>query len=714
MSASDFSNVYVDSQNFRIRYHSGLFVYDEAFINGRLIGRSWNAAGFPEADWNLGWIEELATMGRSMAGLSFDVASFELVIDGQRMNFNWELVDMREEPAAKGNRHAVVELRSRMRPITVRVHTEVTCCGFMVRWLEIVNTSGAPAALGECWVLSGLMQRVVGWRAYAHGVDSPFRIGYMTHSLHCEEGFFDWLALPDTPVRIEGRNGKSGHGSPWCVIENQLTGDRFVVALQWSANWGMEFTPEYSKQDAALHMRVGPTAAQPQRVIDPGETVTTPKVHIAMLQADLDECVQTWHRHIRANVLADTPKDRRGLVIYNHWAYQTHDMCEEGLLREIDVAAEIGAEVYIVDAGWYGPKGTDWYEYVGDWKAGNRLPNGLRPVSDYAHKKGLRFGAWFDIERMGPKSLTAKEHPERWLKSCGKPMFYHDLDLANPENIAHIEQAICRCIEEYNMDAFRLDYNAWPALGGQVERHGWMENAFWRYHQNIHAMYQRIRERYPNLLMENCAGGGGRTDTAMMAIFDHTQTTDWPIAPRSARIVNGLTMVLPPERLMNYQGVAQNCHTRGSLDLQMHMGVLTHFGISGVYPRVEEANTAHVERIKHYIDIYKNFVRPFMYDSRVYHHTPVLHGTEPGGFCALEYGSPDRSRAVAGVFRLAGKNDEAFHIRLRSLNAGRQYKVVFDSAGQIICAGGAELMQQGLHIRLDHALSSELLLMEAV
>lgn len=714
MSSADFSNVFIDSENSRIRYHSGLCVYDEAFIQGRLVGRAWNAAGFPETEGNLAWMEELAVMAPSMAELGIEAASFEIAIDGQRMHFGWELVDMRQEPTATGGRHAIVELRSTMRPITVRVHTEVAGNGFITRWLEIENTSDKPAALGECWVMSGLLQRITGWRPYAHGAASPFRVGYMTSSSWGEEGFFDWQDLPPAPLRIESRAGKSGHGSPWCILENQLTGGRFVMALQWSANWGMEFTADYRGQDAIVHMRVGPTAAQPQRVIEPGETVTTPKVHIAMLQADLDECVQTWHRHIRANVLTKTPDDRRELVAYNHWAYNTHEMREDALCREIDVAAKIGAEVFIVDAGWYGPKGTGWYKTVGDWTTKDRLPNGLRPVSDYAHEKGLRFGLWFDIERMGPDSQAGKEHPERWLKCYGKPMASGDLDLTGPENIEHIESAICRCIDEFNLDVFRLDYNACTAFGGQVERDGWMENAFWRQHQNIHAMYARIRERYPDLLMENCASGGGRTDMAMMAIFDHTQISDWSIAPRAVRITNGMTMSLPPERVMHYVGVVVNTHTRGSLDLQMRMAVLTHFGISGLYPRAEEANPVQVERVKHHIDIYKNFLRPFMYDCRVYHHTPVLHGTEPGGFCALEYGSADFSRAVAGVFRLAGKNDDAFHLRLRSLDAGRQYRVTFDNTGQSVCRDGAELMQDGVHIRLDHALSSELLLIEAV
>jgi alpha-galactosidase len=712
MSQEAFSCIYIGSEKTQVRYHSGTCIFDEALIAKRWVGRNWSCNGFVEAERNLTWVNDSAKMPRAFAGLDLDVASFELVIDGQKLHSGWELVEIRQEREADGS-HAVVELRSSLRPVTLRVHTRACGNGFLIRWLEIQNTGTSAAALGTCSVLSGVLQRGGNWRQQSHGVATPFRVGFMASRAWGEEGFFDWLDLPNTPVRLESRNGKSGHSCPWFILENRLTGERFLGCLAWSANWAIELTAEYTRGEASVHVRMGPTAEEPQRVIDAGETITTPVVHMGMFQLQLDALIQQWHRHIRQNVLARTPAANRGLLLYNHWSYLQHDMSEDLLRMEIDAAVAVGAEVFIVDAGWYADQGTSWYDTVGDWRPGNRLPNGFKPISDYAHAKGLKIGAWFDIERLSPKSRTHQEHPDWVLKCYGEPMVFDDIDLTNPRALEYCESILSQCIEEFELDVFRLDYNAWAACGGQTPRHGWQENVLWRQHQSLHGMYERLRRKYPKLLMENCSGGGGRLDLAMMAIFDHSSASDHPVAPRAGKIINGLTMVLPPERVAHHLGVAMDGHTRGDVDFQLRIGLMSHLSLSGIYPRISEANPLHVGRIRHHVELFKNFVRPYLYDSVVYHHTPVLPGTEPGGFWVQEHSSPDRARAMAGVFRLAGGSQSQYHLRLRSLDPGRQYCVTFDNSGQSANFSGKELLFGGITIDLDHPLSSELLLIQA-
>ena len=121
-----------------VRYISGLTVHDEAFIHGRWVGRYWQGAGFVEPERLLGWIEKAAHVPRETAGL--DLAAFGLEVDGQSLHFGWELVGMDEVPTSSGSRHAVVELRSSIRPVTVQVHTEVDGTGFLTRWLTVTNT----------------------------------------------------------------------------------------------------------------------------------------------------------------------------------------------------------------------------------------------------------------------------------------------------------------------------------------------------------------------------------------------------------------------------------------------------------------------------------------------------------------------------------------------------------------------------------------------
>jgi alpha-galactosidase len=704
------------------RYTSGLAIYEEGLVGGRWIGRYWSGTGFVEPERNLSWLEKAAFTPQQTAGL--DLAAFGLEVSGQSLHFGWEVVDMRVEPALRENYHAIVQLRSRIMPVQVQVHTFTDNTGIFVRRLDITNHGTEPLALGAVWPWSGLLFRPLSTvhlnadpvpQSLIQAESAAFSVGYMTERVWGNEGAFRWLPLPSTPVRLEGRNGRSGHGTPFFVVRDELTGEYVIGALAWSGNWVIELTAEQlTHRDPMLAFRIGPTNPSPQRVIEPGETVQTPQVHLGRLQLDFDGIIQTWHRHLRQSVLLPEVPGREGLVILNHWGYMAHEMSEARLFYEVDVAAEIGAEVFVVDAGWFGNQGTQWWTTVGDWQAGDRLPNGLEPVFAYARQKGLLCGLWLDLERLGSESQTAKSHPEWLLKRYGQTTLGGDMDLTNPIAVEHLEQTLVRIIERYELELFRLDYNTMVYEGGQTSRHGYEENTAWRYYEHVYAMYERIRARFPRLIMENCSGGGGRTDLGMVSHFHHTWVTDWQIAPRTLSIVNGMTMALPPERIDRNCGTGQDAQLRGDLDFQLRSCMFGHMTLTGLSAGPGEANAAQIERIRHHVRLYKEFIRPLLATCAVYHHTPELVGKEPAGWAVLEYVAADSRRAVVGLFRLAGKGADAYHLRLRGLRPGQHYRVTFENRAESVRMGWADLHQVGLTIRLARPLTSELILIEAI
>ena len=116
--------------------------------------------------------------------------------------------------------------------------------------------------------------------------------------------------------------------------------------------------------------------------------------------------------------------------------------------------------MYVIDAGWYGNEPNLWWHNTGDWHAGAWLPNGLEPVVEHAHKRGMRFGLWVEIESMGTNSTLRKTHPEWAVLRHGTPAADgRVLDLAIPEVAAWVESEIARLIEQYGLDMFRLDHN---------------------------------------------------------------------------------------------------------------------------------------------------------------------------------------------------------------------------------------------------------------
>jgi hypothetical protein len=199
----------------------------------------------------------------------------------------------------------------------------------------------------------------------------------------------------------------------------------------------------------------------------------------------------------------------------------------------------------------------------------------------------------------------------------------------------------------------------------------------------------------------------------MLRRFHYTWITDWQIAPRSIKIFNGITHSLPPEACDRNVGVAQESHLRGDLDTQLRAGMLGHFTLSGVYPLGEQGNPKHVSRIQHHVQLYKEAIRPWLRTSRMYHHTPVLEGREPRGWCALEMASADRRHGAAAVFRLAGPDVAEYTLYPRGLDPGLVYRVTRDNLGASFQRDGATLMEGGVRVRLDRALTSELLLFQA-
>ena len=119
-----------------------------------------------------------------------------------------------------------------------------------------------------------------------------------------------------------------------------------------------------------------------------------------------------------------------------------------------------------------------------------------------------------------------------------------------------------------------------------------------------------------------------------------------------------------------------------------------------------------IARVRHHIETYKRFIRPFIATSRVYHHTPVVRGREPQGWVVLECVAEDRRRAAVAIFRLAGPGQDEYVLRLRGVDAGCSYRVTFDNSGETAEFRGASLKNEGLVMRLARPLTSELLILE--
>lgn len=694
-----------------LRVISGNLVYEEHLYKGGWRTRFWSPTGLIKPD------AFLVREGDELPGLDDPIAgSFGLAVDGQDLWDGWRWKSARELPCeGAGCWHAVVELASEIRPVGVRIHTRVDGHPFLKRWLEITNEGSSPAAIGAVYPMSGYLfaGRRLKENLPAHA-GSVFSLLRPVSFQWLREADFRWVDLPDGEYRYGGFQ----FGMPFAVVRNAVSGEMFLLHFAWSGRYSFEFfndhTPE--RDQAWLHFRAGLAGPGPFRVLQPGETATTPAVYVGHTLDDLDGSVQALHRYLREAVLPPLPPGRVRPVEINSWGYAEDQISEESLKATIDTGADVGAELFTVDAGWWTDAGKGWYQSGGDWKTGSRLPNGLEPVFDYARSKGLLCGLWVEIERAGLESQLRKQHPDWVVKLHGSgDGRTASLDFTNPDVVKFAEETLAGLIERYKLDVFRMDWGgALGAAGGQLQRPGYLENSYWRHYEALYAMYARLRRRFPRLMMENCAGGGGRNDLGMLENFHWAQTSDEYGSARALTIYNGFTLAFPPEYALNFVGVATNENYRyGDTDFRFRSKMFGHLALAGVAPNMKEFPAAYRDRLKHHVRLYKTFIRPVLPTVKMFHHTPVLPGTEPGEWAVLEHATQDGSRAYAGVFRLAGAREDDYIFRPRGVEVSKTYKLTFDNTRKSLLVSGLELQRDGLRVRIGQPFRSELLLMEA-
>jgi len=718
------------------RYVSGNVVLDEQLRDGHLTTRYWNPNGqvWPEMH-----------LEKKSWRIDQPADAFRLAINHQDLTggFSWVAATQAPETGGSGWRRragarvvrGTVTLHHAAANIDVKVHTRLDGSPFLIRWLEIANRNPQAVAITDVAPMAGML-----WdhRCEEHSPDgavSPFEVAYNHIFEWGREGDFGYEPLSAGCKRVDGdRKGRSGWGRPAFWARNRCNGQTFVCELAWGGNyefaldcrlsdtqWGWASVKPASRW-SELFFRMGLSGHDPAlRVLDPGETVVTPAVHIALFQSNTDQIVQATHDHVRQVVMPEQIPGRHVEIEANHRGYLCDRENVPDIVKDIDVAASVGAEIYVIDAGWYGNEPNQWSNNVGDWVDGPWMAKGggLKAVADHAHKRGLRFGLWVEIEAVGANSTLKKEHPDWLFTRDGKPIANgRALDLSNPTVAAWCESEIERMIRQYRLDMYRIDHNHCLAPSGNRQYQGFTEDLTWRYYDALYSMFDRLRTKFPKVVFQNCAGGGGRLDWGTMARFHNVELSDWMRMPRGVKILNGVSMSLPPEVLPRAFGTESGEHVLdGDVDTQLRH-CFCRLIFRGIAPSVDELTPYLRGRIEHYLDLYRRHIRPIMLDGLVYHHTPFLRLAELTPWCVLEYGKSDRTATVSAVFRTSGTVEgiapDDYLLRPRGLDPAREYDVRLDNSGTTFRGTGAALSRDGIVIHLEQPQTSELVLFTKV
>ncbi len=693
-------------------YRTGMTVYEEALVNGALVSMGWNGAGYP--------LNVLTNFPSRIDPHKFaEPYAFNLEIDGASVDYDLKFIDFTSEKTEKSI-HCVLTLDSMLAPVRIRVHTLLDGTAMFTRWLEIENLSGRMLNVSRMSLIAGGMEKMNrSVLTESVEIDKFYSLGYFDEDSWGREGDFAWHDLtPDTHA-VEMRFNRARYRHPLIFLRNNLMGSIWFAQVAFSG--GCRFTVDYNaKKEAAestVSFKAEITGYKPLAALRAGENFRTPEVHIGMLNGDLDAAVNEMHAHARKSVL-NWPETDPSACMVGAGMGAEHDMSVETTKAFIDQFAEMGAEIFIVDAGWQNPPHEEvkWGEYNGiNHPDADRYPNGISEIADYCRSKGMKFALWIEIERLGARAEQFGAHPE-WRLPHGTdktPTGY--IDFTNPEAAKWAEDELGRMIEEFGLDLLRVDYNVDASEYHSMKPvgNGAKEYTALRHFEAVCRMYGNLKKRFPNVIFENCAGGGGRTDYAQMKAFHHTWVSDWQKNPRSVMITNGMTMALPPERVDRLVS-GMGCHEYGTLDAHMRNAMFGHVSLNVVAPAATYANPLQMEFIRHSVGVYKEFIRPFLPTCSVYHATPEIEETRRLGYSLLEITSEDQNRGAFGVFTLPGFRKEEIHITLKGADLSKKYRITMDNSRQSFEMSGAEANMRGITVRVPAALSSELILYEAI
>lgn len=347
----------------------------------------------------------------------------------------------------------------------------------------------------------------------------------------------------------ESREGRTGHAHfPGVTFLAESCGENagecMGATLAWSGGHRMiaEEMPDgrrqlqFSMLDETLH----------------DGAVRQPEMILAWSDRGMNGLSQAFHTVPRGFLARRKPKSPARPVHYNCWeaVYFRHSVEE---LKEIaTTAAELGAERFVLDDGWFKGRSDDTTS-LGDWTVDEtKYPQGLQPLVDHVEALGMRFGIWFEPEMVNRDSDLYRAHPDWVLGPVGQPSGrnQHVLDLSKPEVCDYLFDAVSAILSRYPVDYVKWDHNR-VLTGGSPSQT-----------EALYALLARLNEAFPDVEIESCASGGGRIDYGILAHTTRVWLSDSNDALERLRMQHEASRWLPPEYQGSHVG-PRHCHTSG-------------------------------------------------------------------------------------------------------------------------------------------------------
>ena len=423
-------------------------------------------------------------------------------------------------------------------------------------------------------------------------------------------------ALPDLNLRLHGQDGRgrfaavstgtwsTGTHLPTGGLLDRRSGRTWLWQVEHNGAWRWEVGERLGGAYVAL---LGPTDIdhQWQQRLAPGESFTTVPVSVAVSDAGLEGAIAALTAHRRQLVRPHGDLAALPVVFNDYMNTLMGDPTTDKLLPLIDAAAAVGAEVFCVDAGWY-DNGTNWWDSVGEWQPSvTRFPYGIQEVIARIRDHGMVAGLWLEPEVIGVRSPMADKLPaDAFLSRGGVRLVEHGryhLDLRHPAAVAHLDEVVDRLVDQLGIGYFKLDYNIDPGAGTDVAADS--VGAGLLAHNRAHlAWLDRVLDRHPDLILENCASGAMRMDYALLSRMQLQSTSDQQDPLRYPPIAVSAPMSVLPEQSASW-AYPQPDMSDEEFAYAVCTGMLGRLYLSG---RLDLMATDQLESVRAAVDVYRD------------------------------------------------------------------------------------------------------------
>ncbi|MEO0883516.1 MAG: alpha-galactosidase, partial [Pseudomonadota bacterium] len=466
----------------------------------------------------------------------------------------------------------------------------------------------------------------------------------------------------------ENKRGRTSHDTVLALLAarqetTEHAGTCFGFHLGWSGNSRLRVD---RLNDGRTFVQLGELLWPGELNLEPGETYRTPTLFTAHTEDGLSALSQKFHRHARDSVLDGRLRKKPRPIHYNTWeaVYFNHD--KDKLFSLAEKAAQIGAERFILDDGWFSSRRSP-NSGLGDWWPSEDVyPDGLQPLIDHVIRLGMEFGIWVEPEMVNPDSDLFRSHPDWILSAEGIEQIssrgQYVLDLTRDDVTTYLFEQIDRLLANNRISYLKWDMNRdihHPGSRGKPATH--------RQTRAVYDLINRVRKAHPDVEIESCASGGGRADYGILQYTDRLWTSDSNDALDRQTIQRGASYLFPPEIMGAHVGPA-TCHITGRR-LRMELRVATAmFGHMGLELDLSAESQEDLDILKAGLTLHKK--------HRNLLHSGNLHRLDtPDHINAVGIVADDKSEALFSWCNLTGHRETLpGRIYFPGLEASRSYQ----------------------------------------